>query len=78
MGGPQQCGLRVDLSRRPYFEVAHRDSITRGLFDCRRSLHVATALVVRFLCELAVELAALHFTTALLHGFARYTASHFL
>jgi len=41
-------------------------------------LHVATALVVRFLGQLAVELAVLHLTTALVHRLAGYAASHLL
>ena len=44
----------------------------------RRSLHVAAALVVSFLSQLAVELSVLHLTTALVHCLASYTASHLL
>jgi len=42
------------------------------------SLHVAAALVVSFLGQLAVELAVFHLTTALVHRFACFPASEFL
>jgi hypothetical protein len=42
------------------------------------SLHVATALVVSFLGQLAIELAALHLTTAFVHCLARDAASRLL
>jgi hypothetical protein len=44
----------------------------------KNSLHIATALVVSFLGQLAVELAALHLTTAPVHRLVRYAASVFL
>ncbi len=40
--------------------------------------HVAAALVVSFLSQLAIELAVLHFTTALVHLLAGYAASDLL
>jgi hypothetical protein len=40
-------------------------------------LHVAAALVVRFLGELTVRLAAFHFATALVHLFAGDSAGDF-
>src|SRR6266478_1867040 len=42
------------------------------------SLHVAAALVIGLLGQLAVELAVLHFTTALVHLLPGYTTSNFL
>ena len=42
------------------------------------SLHVATALVVSFLSQFAVELSAFHLTTALVHRLASYAAGHLL
>jgi hypothetical protein len=50
------------------------DQAKRGRF----SLYVATALVVSFLGQLAIELAVFHLTTALVQGFAGYAASHLL
>jgi len=60
------------------FEPSHRASTTRELFDRRRSLHIATALVVSFLGQLAIELAVLHLTAALVHRPAGYAASDLL
>jgi hypothetical protein len=42
------------------------------------SLHVATAVVVSFFGERAVELSVFHFTTALIHRFAGYAAGCFV
>ena len=44
----------------------------------RPSLHIATALVVSFFGERTVELSVFHFTTALVHRFARHATDRLL
>jgi hypothetical protein len=64
-----QFSGQLDDERREFLQVQRSFS---------ESLHVATALVVSFLGQLAVKLATFHLTAALIHLFAGYSASNLL
>src|SRR6266478_5322166 len=69
--------IHRSLQLREHFNLSTKPR-TRTRIEACRSLHVATAPVVSFLGEPAVELPVFHLTAAFVHRLARYAALHLL
>ena len=64
--------IRSTINKTPTVVQIHIDHIIINSLRGCRLLHFATALVVSFFGERTVELSVFHFTTALVHRFARH------